>query len=318
MQITLRQLRIFEAVARHGSLSRAATELGLSQPAVSMQIKQMEDQIGLLVIERFGKKFALTDAGQELYFHATTIGKQTLDMVAAMDQFRDLERGVLRIAVVSTANYFLPPLIANFSREHPGVRVSLNVANREAVLAAVTSHEAELAITGQPPERIDVVAQYFMDNPLVVIAAPQHPLAALGPIDPGLLEEETLVIREAGSGTRAATERFFLDAGLNYQPGCELNTNEAIKQAVQAGLGIGVVPAQTIELELMTQRLVVLPVKGFPILRRWFIIHRSDKRLSSAALAFRTLLFGPNFSKTFAGLDANWAKGHEAPVTPQN
>lgn len=279
MQITLRQLRIFEAVARHGSISRAANELSLTQPAVSMQIKQMEDHLGLVVVEQVGKKFALTEAGHELCFHAARIGSQTAAMMTAMDQFRELERGVLRVAVVSTANYFLPPLMAGFSKQYPGVRVSLRVANREAVLASVSSNEAELAIIGHTPERVDMVAQYFMDNPLVVIASPNHPFSAADCLDLCQIEDEILVIREQGSGTRAAMERFFAESGINYQPGCELNTNEAIKQAVQAGLGIGVVPAQTIELELQTGRLAVLPFKGFPIIRKWFVIHRSDKRL---------------------------------------
>jgi molybdate transport repressor ModE-like protein len=302
MQITLRQLRIFEAVARHGSISRAADELGLTQPAVSMQIKQMEDQLGLVFVEQVGKKFALTDAGQELCYHAAQIGKQTAEMLTSMEQFRELERGVLRVAVVSTANYFLPPLIADFSARHPGVRVSLKVANREAVLAAVSSNEAELAILGHTTERVDMVAQVFMDNPLVVIAPPDHPLASMDCIELRQIENEMIVIREQGSGTRAAMERFFDKSDINYQPGCELNTNEAIKQAVQAGLGIGVVPAQTIELELQTGRLVVLPFKGFPIIRRWFVIHRSDKRLSNVALAFRTRLFDKNFFQTSAGI----------------
>jgi molybdate transport repressor ModE-like protein len=297
MQITLRQLRIFEAVARHGSISRAANELGLTQPAVSMQIKQMEDQLGLVVVEQVGKKFALTEAGQELRFHASRIGTQTAAMMAAMDQFRELERGVLRVAVVSTANYFLPPLIASFSKEHPGVRVHLKVANREAVLASVSSNESELAIVGHTPERDDLVAQYFMDNPLVVIAAPNHPLASSERLDLCRIVDEVLLTREQGSGTRAAMERFFIEAGISYQPGCELNTNEAIKQAVQAGLGIGIVPAQTIELELQAGCLAILPFSGFPIVRRWFVIHRIDKRLSNAALAFRTRLFGKSFSQ---------------------
>jgi molybdate transport repressor ModE-like protein len=299
MQITLRQLRIFESVARHGSISRAANELSLTQPAVSMQIKQMEDQLGLVVIEQVGKKFALTEAGQELCFHAARIGTQMDSLIRAMDQFRELERGVLRVSVVSTANYFLPPLIASFSKEHPGVRVSLRVANRDAVLASVSSNEAELAIIGHTPERGDMVAQYFMDNPLVVIAAPNHPLASAERLDIRRIEDEILVVREEGSGTRAAMERFFAESGISYQPGCELNTNEAIKHAVQAGLGIGVVPAQTIELELQTGSLAVLPFDGFPIIRRWFVIHRSDKRLSSAAQAFRTRLFGKNVPQRF-------------------
>jgi len=171
-----------------------------------MQIKQMEDQLGLVVIEQVGKRFALTEAGQELRVHAKKIGSQTAEMAAAMEQFRGLERGLLRIAVVSTANYFLPPLIAHYSSAYPGVRVSLNVANREAVLSAVSSNEVEFAITGQPPERIDVVSQPFMDNPLVAIASPQHPLAALRSIDPGLLADEILVPLHRGfDGLRWAT-----------------------------------------------------------------------------------------------------------------
>jgi molybdate transport repressor ModE-like protein len=297
MQVTLRQLRIFEAVARHGSISRAADELGLTQPAVSMQIKQMEDQLGLVVVEQVGKKFTLTDAGHELCFHACRISKQTAELLASMEQFRELERGVLRVAVVSTANYFLPAFIAAFSNEHPGVRISLKVANREAVLAAVSSNEAELAILGHTPERGDLVAQFFLDNPLVVIAPPDHPLVSKDRINLCQIEDEIMIVRERGSGTRAAMERFFLESGISYQPGCEMNTNEAVKQAVQAGLGIGVVPAQTIELELQTGRLEILPFKEFPIMRKWFIIHRSDKRLSNAAIAFRAKLFERKFSQ---------------------
>ena len=165
MQLTLRQLRIFEAVAKHGSISRAADALGLTQPAVSMQIKQMEDQLGLVVVEQVGKKFALTDAGQELRHHAECISKQTAELATSMEQFRKLERGILRVAVVSTANYFLPPLIARFSHEHPGVRLSLKVANREAVLALVTTNEAELAILGHTPERVDIAGPILYGQP---------------------------------------------------------------------------------------------------------------------------------------------------------
>ena len=290
MHITLRQLRIFEAVAKHSSISRAASELHLTQPAVSMQIKQLEEQIGLPLIDQIGKRLFLTEAGHELRGHAQKIAASMADLNAAMDQFRDLERGMLRLAVVSTANYFLPPLIANFHEKYPGVRISLNVENREAVLAALADNRTDLAITGRPPGGVDVVAQRFMDNPLVVIAAPDHKLAAESHVPAAQLGEETLVIREPGSGTRAAMERFFSDLGVEYRPGCELSTNEAIKQAVQAGLGLGIVPVQTIELELKAGRLAVLPVEGFPIIRHWFVVHRTDKRLSSAAQAFRALL----------------------------
>ncbi len=290
MNITLRQLRIFEAVARYASISRAAAELHLTQPAVSMQVKQLEDQIGLPLIDQIGKRLCLTEAGLELCRHAGRITAQVVDLNAAMDQFRGLERGVLRLAVVSTAIYFLPKLIATFSRQHPGVRISLQVVNRDAVLTALADNQADLAITGQPPEHADITAHHFMDNPLVVIAAPDHPLALHRSIALQRLGEETLLLREPGSGTRERIERHFAARKLAYRPGCELSSNEALKQAVQAGLGIGIVPAQTLELELETRRLIVLPVEGFPIVRQWFILQRRDKRPSGAAEAFHALL----------------------------
>jgi DNA-binding transcriptional LysR family regulator len=215
---------------------------------------------------------------------------QTSELQAAMDQLRGLERGLLRISVVSTANYFLPRFIARYADRHPGVRIRLQVLNREMVLAALTDNRTDLAITGMPPDSADVVAERFMENPLVVIANPRHVLTRAQRIDTKRLAGETLLMREPGSGTRAATERHFSDRGLTPTPGCELSSNEAIKQAVQAGLGLGIVSLQTIELELETQRLVVLPAEGFPIVRHWYIVHRRDKRFSAAGQAFRDLL----------------------------
>lgn len=292
MNVTLRQLRIFEAVARHRSISRAAVDLHLTQPAVSMQVKQLEDQVGLPLLEQIGKRLFLTEAGHEMRRHAHEIARRMEQLNAAMDEFRGLERGLLRLAVVSTANYFLPPLIARFSASHPGVRVALQVANREAVLAALADNGTDIAITGQPPLGVDVVAQRFLDNPLVVIAPPGHALAAAETVALARLAEETLVVRESGSGTRAATERHFAAAGLACRAGCEVGTNEAVKQAVQAGLGLAVVPLQAIELELAARQLVVLPVEGFPIVCPWYVVHRSGKRLSAAAENFRELLLG--------------------------
>jgi LysR family transcriptional regulator, low CO2-responsive transcriptional regulator len=292
MHITLRHLRIFETVSRCGSISRAATELHLTQPAVSMQMKQLEEQIGLPVLEQVGKRMFLTEAGRELQRHAREIAARMVDLNAAMDEFRGLERGLLRLAVVSTANYFLPGLLVDFNRRYPGVRVKLEVANREFVLSALADNNTDLAITGRPPDRLDVVAQHFMDNPLVVIAAPTHPLAALEVVPLRRVAEETLVVREPGSGTRAAMERHFEAQRLACRAGCEFGTNEALKQAVRAGLGLGVVSAQTIELELQSRCLVVLPVEGFPIVRQWYVLHRTHKRLSGAARTFREMLLG--------------------------
>ena len=271
-------------------MSRAAEEMHLTQPAVSMQMKQLEEQIGVPLLEQNGRRLYLTEAGQALRGHAQLLAAQTLELQATMDQYRGLERGVLRIAVVSTANYFLPPLIAAYSERYPGVRISLQVGNRESVLSSLVDHRTDLAITGEPPEGVDVEAKRFMDNPLVVIANPNHPLLRLGRVALPHLRDERLVVREVGSGTRAATERHFTAHKANYILGCELSSNEAIKQAVQAGLGLGVVSLQTIELEVETRRLAVLPVETFPIIRHWFIVHRRDKRVSAASQAFRDIL----------------------------
>lgn len=290
MHVTFRQLRFFEAVARQQSVTRAATELHVTQPAVSMTLRELEDQIGVPLLDRQGRKLHLTEAGRELLLHARRADGLIQDIAASMNQLRGLERGVLRLAVVSTANYFLSGILARYSKQFPGVRIRLSVANRDAVLAELAENAAELAVTGQPPDGGDVVAQHFLDNPLVVIAAPEHPLAKLRAVPLERLEGELLVVREQGSGTRAAMERHFAQHGLQVRTGCELASNEAVKQAVQAGIGLGVVSAQTLELELETRRLVVLPVTGFPILRRWYVVHRSARRLSPAAAALRSLL----------------------------
>ena len=290
MHITLRHLRIFDAVARHGSISRAAAELHLTQPAVSMQMKQLEEQIGLPLLEQIGRRICLTEAGLTLHVHARDIADRMANLNASMEQFRGLERGLLRLAVVSTANYFLPALIAAFNARHPGVRVSLQVGNREFVLSALSDSRTDLAITGRPPDGVDVIAQNFKDNPLVVIASPRHELIGQKGVSMARLAEEVLVMREPGSGTRAAVERHFAALGLTMRPGCEFGTNEAIKQAVRAGLGVAVVSAQTIELELQTGCLGLLAVEGFPIVRHWYVVHRTQHRLSASATTFRDML----------------------------
>jgi LysR family transcriptional regulator, low CO2-responsive transcriptional regulator len=298
MHITLRHLRIFEAVARHGSISRAASELHLTQPAVSMQMKQLEEQISLPLLEQIGRRICLTEAGQALSVHARDIADRMANLNASMGQFRGLERGLLRLAVVSTANYFLPALIAEFNARHPGVRISLQVGNREFVLSALSDNRADLAITGQPPDGVDVVAQNFMDNPLVVIASPSHPLNGQAQVSTERLAQEVLVMREPGSGTRAAVERQFAAHGQTIRAGGEFGTNEAIKQAVRAGLGVAVVSAQTIELELQTGCLAVLPVEGFPIMRQWYVVQRTQHRPSVAATTFRDVLLALDPSGT--------------------
>ena len=290
LHVTLRQLRVFESVARHLSFSRAAEELFLSQPAVSMQIKQLESLVGLPLFEHIGKKIYLTEAGKEVFHYSRAVAQQLSDMEHALNELKGLERGRLSIAVVSTANFFAPQLLARFVQQHPGVQVSLSVVNRETVLRQLAENEIDLAIMGLPPEGLDVRWQPFMENPLVVIAPPSHPLVKEKRIPMKRLAEEVFVIREPGSGTRGAMERFFAEHRVQLKTSMQMGTNEAIKQAVQAGMGLGVVSYHTIELELETKRLKVLDVVGFPIRRNWYLVHREHKRLSKVAEAFREFL----------------------------
>ena len=290
LHVTLRQLKVFESVARNLSFSRAAEELYLTQPAVSMQIKQLEDNIGLPLFEQMGKKIFLTDAGHELHHYSRSISGQLADMELALDELKGLERGKLNISVVSTANYFAPNLLAKFCQRYSGVTVSLNVSNRETVLRQLADNVTDLAIMGQPPDNQDIATESFMENPLVVIAPPDHPLSKLRRIPVKRLGQETFLLREPGSGTRGAMERFFAAHQISINRGMETDTNEAIKQAVQAGMGLGIMSLHTAELELLTNRLKVLDVQDFPIIRHWHVVHRKNKRLSSVAQAFREFL----------------------------
>lgn len=290
LHLTLRQLKVFESVARNLSFSRAAEELYLTQPAVSMQIKQLEDSVELPLFEQMGKKIYLTDAGRELYQYSRAISQQLADMELALDELKGLERGKLTISVVSTANYFAPHLLAKFCQRYSRVTVSLNVSNRETVLKHLADNLTDVAIMGQPPDDVDIVSESFMENPLVVIAPPGHPLCKMRHIPVKRLEKETFVLREAGSGTRGAMERFFAAHHILINKGMETDTNEAIKQAVQAGMGLGIMSLHTAELELETGRLKVLDVQDFPIRRDWYVVHRRNKRLSSVAQAFKEFL----------------------------
>ena len=286
MHITLRQLQIFEATARLGGYTRAAESLHLSQPAVSMQTRQLEEQAGMPLFDQVGKKTHLTDAGRVLYRHAQIILSQVRDAQLELEEMRGVRRGHLDITIASTANYFAPQLLAAFCQRHPDVKVSLDVSNREHILAQFGETEKDLAIMGLPPEESGLISHPFMKNPLVVIAAPNHPLVGVRGIPPERLVKDPFISREAGSGTRMATERFFGSAGLELCAAMEMSSNEAIKQAVQAGLGWSVVSIHTLELELALGRLAILDVVGFPILRHWYAVHRSGKRFSTVALSF--------------------------------
>lgn len=290
LHLTLRQLKVFESVARHLSYSRAADELHLTQPAVSMQTKQLEDNIGLPLLEQLGKRIYLTEAGRELYQYSRSIAQQLSDMEVALDELKGMERGKLNISVVTTANYFAPHLLAKFCQRYRGVTVSLNVSNREAVLKQLADNLIDLAIMGQPPENLDIDSESFMENPLVVVAPSDHPLCKERFIPVKRLAREIFLVREPGSGTRSAMERFFAAHKIAINKGMETDTTEAIKQAVQAGMGLGIMSLHTVELELETNRLKILNVQGFPIVRYWYVVNRKNKRLSSVVNAFREFL----------------------------
>jgi DNA-binding transcriptional LysR family regulator len=290
LHLTLRQLQVFESAATHLNFSVTAKQLFLSQPAVSMQIKQLEENIGLPLFEQIGKKVFLTEAGRELFHYSRNITQQLGEMEAVFDEMKGLEHGKLTISVVNTANYFTPRLLATFCRRHPNINVILQVANRDAVLKQLADNSTDLAILGQPPEGLDIIAKPFLDNPLVVIAAPDHPLAKLKRVKFARLAEETFLSREQGSGTRSAMERVFAQHKIQPHISMEMETNEAIKQAVHAGMGLGILSLHSIELELETKRIAMLNVENFPLMRNWFVAHRSNKRLSSAALAFKEFL----------------------------
>jgi DNA-binding transcriptional LysR family regulator len=287
MNITFRQLKVFESVARHLSFTQAAQELHLTQPAVSMQVKQLEEAVGLPLFEQLGKKIYLTHAGEEVFHYCRSIEQQLYEFESVIEDLKGLKRGHLAISVASTANYLATRLLAAFAKENEGVSFSLDVTNRATLVRQLENNEKDLVIMGRPPEEMDLITEAFMENPLVVIAAPDHPLAQRTELSIKELKNETFVLRESGSGTRIAMERFFAGQGIQLQTGMEMTSNEAIKQAVEAGLGLGIVSVHTLPLELETKHLVILNIKEFPILRHWYVVHRRGKRLSPVAEAFR-------------------------------
>lgn len=301
-RLTLRQFRVFEAVARRLSFSRAAEELHLSQPAVSMQMRGIETILGLPLTEQLGKKIFLTEAGQEVLHASRAITARLDDLQANLEQLRGLDSGRLNLAVTTTVSAVATEILARFRGRHSKVAIHLDVSNRESVLNQLATNRIDLAIMGQVPDGLDLEAIRFMDNPLVVIAPPEHPLARKKEVSIRDLASEPFLVRETGSGTRGAMERFFADRGLELRTSMEMSSNEAIKQAVQAGLGLGILSLQTLEQELALERLAVLVVEGFPIMRHWYVVHRIDKRLSPAAQAFKAFVLRPTRQTTTAGV----------------
>lgn len=289
LNVTLRQLKVFEAVARHLSYTRAAKTLHLSQPATSMQIKQLEEVAGIPLFEQFGKKIYLTEAGKQFQIYSQNITQQLDDLETMLANLKGMH-GKLTICVASTAGYFMPQLLAEFCKLYPNTQVSLNVTNREKLLNLLANNEMDIAIMGRPPEGHDLESVSFMENPLVVIAPTNHPLANERNIPMLRMAQETFLVRESGSGTRTAMEEFFSEHQIPLTTSTEMSTNEAIKQAVQAGMGLGILSKHTIQLELDAHRLTVLDVEDFPIQRHWYVIHRKGKHLTTVAQAFKAFV----------------------------
>ncbi|CAB1129094.1 RuBisCO operon transcriptional regulator [Candidatus Hydrogenisulfobacillus filiaventi] len=288
---SLHQLRIFQTVARRMSFSRAAEDMIVSQPAVSIHIKNLERQLGLPLFEKVGRRIVLTEAGERLLHYSQRIFALLDETVEAMRVLAGGQEGRLEVAADTTAGvYVVPAYLGSFRRLHPGIAISLEVTNRTAAVERLLLRE-DLAVIGQVPEQADeLVATPFLVNELVVIAGPDHRLAGQHRIPLQELEQETFLLREPGSGTRATAERFFAEAGVRLRAGMELGSNSAIKQAVANGLGIAVIPRRAIALELEAGRLVVLDVQGFPRLRTWQVVEVRNRFLPPPARLFKSFL----------------------------
>ncbi len=288
--VTVRQLRIFDALARHLSFSRAAKELHLTQPAVSMQIRQTERAAGLALLEHVGKKVFLTEAGRALLQHAQAVLRELDAAEQALASLQGVNQGTLSITLISTAKYFAPRFLAEFCAKHPGVKLKLEVNNRARLLQRLLDNEMELAIMGHPPRGLSIVAEPFARNPHAIIACPTHRLAHARNIPLRDLAGENFLVREAGSGTRRLMERVFRDHGMAVNATMEISSDETIKQAAMADMGLGFLSLHTVQLELQTRHLVMLDVTEMPVMREWYVVHGQGKRLSPVARAFREFL----------------------------
>jgi DNA-binding transcriptional LysR family regulator len=284
---SMRQLRVFVAVARHASVSRAADELHLTPPAVSMQLKDLETDIGLPLFDRIGRTVSLTTVGEHLVVYAQRILATLREADTAVARLRGLASGTLVIGMVSTAKYFLPRLLARFREEHPGVELRIALGNREALVRQLQGNEVDLAVMGRPPRELDTRAEPFAAHPHAVVCAAGHRLAHTESIPPSALAGEGFIVREEGSGTRAAMEQFFREHALRPPVIMEMSSNETIKQAVIANMGLSFLSLHTLGLELERGLLRIVAVDGLPLVRRWHIVNMRGRALSPAAEAFR-------------------------------
>ena len=287
---TLRQLRVFESAARHLSLTRAAEELHLTPPAVSIQIRQLEGHAGAPLFERAGRGVRLTQAGEEVLVRTREVLAHIRDAEEAIAGLESLERGLLSVAVINAGDYFFPWLVAAFRASHPGIRVRIAVGNRDELLGRLAAHEVDLAVMSHPPSDPAFAAAPFAPHPHVIVAAPGHPLTGKRSVPIERIAAEPLITREPGSATRLAMEQAFAESGVVPRIEMEIASNETIKQAVAAGFGLGFLSAHAVQQELALGRLAVIAARGFPVMRQWYVVHRRERRLPPITGAFRDFL----------------------------
>jgi DNA-binding transcriptional LysR family regulator len=285
-QSTLHQLKVFEAVARHNSFTRAAEELFLTQPTVSMQVKQLTKAVGMPLFDQVGKRLYLTQAGEELVKTCREVFEKLDQFEMTIADLKGLKQGRLRLAVITTAKYFVPRLLGPFCKRYPGIDVSLQVTNHEHILNRLNENLDDLYVMSQLPDSIEVTYKRILDNPLVVLAPANHPLAQEKNIPIERIAAEPFIMREPGSGTRKAVQTLFDEHKLSLKVQLDLGSNEAIKQAIAGGLGISILSLHTIALEGPSSQLTVLDAQHFPIERYWYAIYPNGKQLSIVARTF--------------------------------
>jgi DNA-binding transcriptional LysR family regulator len=304
---SFRQLRVFSEVAKHLSFARAAENLHITPPAVTMQIKELEAGIGLPLFHRQGRQVALTTVGEYLLVYARRILSTLKDAEDAVARLQHAEVGKLNIGMVSTAKYFLLKMMADFREKHEAVDFNVAIGNREQLVRMLENNEVDIAVMGRPPKDLEVRAEPFAAHPHVFVAKPGHPLSQRGQLTVEDLRPLEVMAREQGSGTRAAMEKFFADSRIDPRIKMEFPSNETLKQAVMAGLGIGFVSLHTIGFELEHKQIALLDIHTTPVVRAWNIVHKRSKMLSPAAEAFRYHMLEhgeAHLAKQFGGLMA--------------
>jgi DNA-binding transcriptional LysR family regulator len=287
---TLKQIHTFIEVARERSVSKAAERLFVTQPAVSMQLRQLEDAFGIALVESAGRNIQLTQAGEDFLTHAIAAMGQLKDLEAVMAEHVGMKKGHINLAVVSTAKYFVPMLLVQFGKLFPGVDITLRIDNRENILGMMARNEADLVVMGRAPNTLDCEATPFATNPLSIVSAPDHPLSRRKHLPFSALGEYGFVVREQGSGTRAAMQRLFAQNEVELKVVMEMPSNETIKQAVMAGMGLSFLSMRTVRHELASGHIALVDVVGMPMVGNWYITHLRQKRLAPAAKAFKAFL----------------------------